>query len=51
VKSANPYSPAQSGTGKTSMISLALCQMLDTSTREVQALVMSPTRGGGLYTL
>ena len=35
---------AQSGTGKTSMISLALCQMLDTSTREVQALVLSPTR-------
>jgi ATP-dependent RNA helicase len=35
---------AQSGTGKTSMISLALCQMLDTSTREIQALVLSPTR-------
>ena len=35
---------AQSGTGKSSMISLALCQMLDTSTREVQALVLSPTR-------
>ena len=35
---------AQSGTGKTSMISLALCQMLDTNTREVQALVLSPTR-------
>ena len=35
---------AQSGTGKTSMISLALCQMLDTSSREVQALVLSPTR-------
>lgn len=25
---------AQSGTGKTSMISISLCQMLDTSTRE-----------------
>ena len=35
---------AQSGTGKTSMISLALCQMLDTSVREIQALVLSPTR-------
>ena len=35
---------AQSGTGKTSMISLALCQMLDTNTRKVQALVLSPTR-------
>ena len=35
---------AQSGTGKTSMISLALCQMLDTTSREVQGLVLSPTR-------
>ena len=35
---------AQSGTGKTSMIFARLCQMLDTSTREVQALVLSPTR-------
>ena len=35
---------AQSGTGKTSMISLALCQMLDTNTRDIQALVLSPTR-------
>ena len=35
---------AQSGTGKTSMISLALCQMLDTNAREIQALVLSPTR-------
>ena len=35
---------AQSGTGKTSLIAITLCQMLDTSTREVQALVLSPTR-------
>lgn len=35
---------AQSGTGKTSMISLAVCQSIDTSTREVQALILSPTR-------
>jgi superfamily II DNA/RNA helicase len=35
---------AQSGTGKTSMIALAVCQMIDTSTREVQALILSPTR-------
>ncbi|CAO2841697.1 unnamed protein product [Amaranthus hypochondriacus] len=35
---------AQSGTGKSSMISLAVCQMVDTSTREVQALILSPTR-------
>eukprot|EP01023_Acetabularia_acetabulum_P027863 TRINITY_DN2636_c0_g4_i3.p1 TRINITY_DN2636_c0_g4~~TRINITY_DN2636_c0_g4_i3.p1 ORF type:complete len:415 (-),score=58.37 TRINITY_DN2636_c0_g4_i3:395-1585(-) len=35
---------AQSGTGKTSLIALALCQMLDISVREVQALILSPTR-------
>ena len=35
---------AQSGTGKTSLIAITLCQMLDTSLREVQALVLSPTR-------
>ncbi|KAG0556480.1 hypothetical protein M758_11G055100 [Ceratodon purpureus] len=35
---------AQSGTGKTSMIALAVCQMIDTATREVQALILSPTR-------
>jgi len=35
---------AQSGTGKTSMISLSVCQIVDTSVREVQALILSPTR-------
>ncbi|GAB4855034.1 hypothetical protein Ancab_023620 [Ancistrocladus abbreviatus] len=35
---------AQSGTGKTSMIALTVCQTVDTSTREVQALILSPTR-------
>uniref|UniRef100_A0ACD5XTJ4 Uncharacterized protein n=1 Tax=Avena sativa TaxID=4498 RepID=A0ACD5XTJ4_AVESA len=35
---------AQSGTGKTSMISLAVCQVVDTTVREVQALILSPTR-------
>ncbi|XP_014757972.1 eukaryotic initiation factor 4A-III homolog A [Brachypodium distachyon] len=35
---------AQSGTGKTSMISLAACQMVDTTVREVQALILSPAR-------
>ncbi|KAL6143371.1 hypothetical protein ACLB2K_054066 [Fragaria x ananassa] len=35
---------AQSGTGKTSMIALAACQMVDTASREVQALILSPTR-------
>lgn len=41
---------AQSGTGKTSLIALTLCQMLDTATREVQALVLSPTRELALQT-
>lgn len=35
---------AQSGTGKTSMIALTVCQMIDIATREVQALILSPTR-------
>ncbi|EFJ29305.1 hypothetical protein SELMODRAFT_164382 [Selaginella moellendorffii] len=35
---------AQSGTGKTSMIGIAVNQLIDTSVREVQALVLSPTR-------
>ncbi|KAL7001523.1 RNA helicase [Sarracenia purpurea var. burkii] len=35
---------AQSGTGKTSMIALTVCQMVDTSSKEVQALIVSPTR-------
>ncbi|CAN2059301.1 unnamed protein product [Malus fusca] len=35
---------AQSGTGKTSMIALTVCQLVDTSSREVQALILSPTR-------
>eukprot|EP00803_Ostreobium_quekettii_P003799 evm.model.scf_2117.1 EVM.evm.TU.scf_2117.1 scf_2117:15758-21801(-) len=35
---------AQSGTGKTSLIALTLCQQLDTSLREIQSLILSPTR-------
>nr|CAN81601.1 hypothetical protein VITISV_031787 [Vitis vinifera] len=35
---------AQSGTGKTSMFALTVYQMVDTSNREVQALISSPTR-------
>ncbi|RDX86560.1 hypothetical protein CR513_32095 [Mucuna pruriens] len=35
---------AQSGTGKTSMIALTVCQVVDTSIREVQVLIVSPTR-------
>ena len=37
-------SQAQSGTGKTSMIAMAICQMIDTRSRETQALILSPTR-------
>ncbi|KAI5327263.1 hypothetical protein L3X38_026659 [Prunus dulcis] len=35
---------AQSGTGKTSMIALSVCHLVDTSNREVQALILCPTR-------
>ncbi|XP_073365552.1 eukaryotic initiation factor 4A-III homolog B isoform X1 [Aegilops tauschii subsp. strangulata] len=35
---------AQSGTGKTSMVSLSVCQLVDTNIHEVQALILSPTR-------
>jgi len=35
---------SQSGTGKTSLISIAALQTLDTKIRQVQVLVLSPTR-------
>ena len=35
---------AQSGTGKTSLIALTLCQIIDSSIGDTQALVLSPTR-------
>jgi len=35
---------AQSGTGKTATFSISILQSIDTSLRETQALVMSPTR-------
>ncbi|CAH9136274.1 unnamed protein product [Cuscuta epithymum] len=35
---------AQSGTGKTSMIALTVCQLVDTKSKEVQVLILSPTR-------
>lgn len=44
VQGRDVIAQAQSGTGKSSLISLSICQMLDTSLREVQALVLSPTR-------
>eukprot|EP00899_Mesostigma_viride_P020156 jgi/Mesvir1/28141/Mv04709-RA.1 len=44
LKGRDVIAQAQSGTGKSSMIALSLCQLVDTTTREIQALVMSPTR-------
>ena len=35
---------SQSGTGKTAVFSIGILQTIDTSTRELQALVLSPTR-------
>ena len=35
---------AQSGTGKSSLIAICLCQLVDTKQREIQALILSPTR-------
>lgn len=35
---------AQSGTGKTATFSISMLQSIDTSVRETQALVLSPTR-------
>ncbi|KAL8140007.1 hypothetical protein V2J09_006028 [Rumex salicifolius] len=44
IKGRDVIAQAQSGTGKTSMIALTVCQMVDTPNREVQALILSPTR-------
>ena len=44
VEGRDVIAQAQSGTGKTSMVALALCQAVDTKSRDVQALVLSPTR-------
>jgi len=35
---------SQSGTGKTAMLSIVSLQLIDTATREVQVLIMNPTR-------
>lgn len=35
---------AQSGTGKSSLISVTTCQLIDIQTRECQVLILSPTR-------
>ena len=44
VEGRDVIAQAQSGTGKTSMVALALCQAVDTRSRDAQALVLSPTR-------
>uniref|UniRef100_A0A2P2M623 RNA helicase n=1 Tax=Rhizophora mucronata TaxID=61149 RepID=A0A2P2M623_RHIMU len=44
LKGRDVIAQAQSGTGKTSMIALTVCQLVDTSSREVQVLILSPTR-------
>lgn len=41
---------AQSGTGKTSLVAICLCQIVDTKSTEPQALVLSPTRELALQT-
>lgn len=35
---------AQSGTGKSSLIAITICQLIDIKVREVQAIILSPTR-------
>ncbi|CAN0840861.1 Eukaryotic initiation factor 4A-3 [Linum grandiflorum] len=44
IKGRDVIAQAQSGTGKTSMIALSVCQVVDINSKEVQALVLSPTR-------
>ncbi|KAL3738541.1 hypothetical protein ACJRO7_019982 [Eucalyptus globulus] len=44
VRGRDVIAQAQSGTGKTSTFTLASCQIVDTSTRDVQVLILSPTR-------
>lgn len=44
IKGRDVIAQAQSGTGKSSLIALTMCQVADTASREVQALCLSPTR-------
>ncbi|KAG7600194.1 DEAD/DEAH box helicase domain [Arabidopsis suecica] len=44
LKGRDVIAQAQSGTGKTSMIAISVCQIVNTSSRKVQALVLSPSR-------
>lgn len=44
TKGRDVIAQAQSGTGKTATFSISMLQSIDTSVRETQALVLSPTR-------
>lgn len=44
VKGRDVIAQAQSGTGKTATFSISALQSIDTSLRETQALILSPTR-------
>lgn len=44
VKGRDVIAQAQSGTGKTATFSISVLQCLDTTVRETQALILSPTR-------
>lgn len=44
IKGRDVIAQAQSGTGKSSLIAITMCQLVDTSIRDVQALCLSPTR-------
>ena len=44
IKGRDVIAQAQSGTGKTTMLSLSALQMIDIASREVQVLVLNPTR-------
>ncbi|EFJ40071.1 eukaryotic initiation factor [Volvox carteri f. nagariensis] len=44
VQGRDVIAQAQSGTGKSSMISVSTCQLVDVTLRECQVLILSPTR-------
>uniref|UniRef100_A0A1J3DG72 RNA helicase n=2 Tax=Noccaea caerulescens TaxID=107243 RepID=A0A1J3DG72_NOCCA len=44
LKGRDVIAQAQSGTGKTSMIAVSVCQIVNTSSRKIQVLVLSPSR-------
>uniref|UniRef100_A0A1J3IUM7 RNA helicase n=1 Tax=Noccaea caerulescens TaxID=107243 RepID=A0A1J3IUM7_NOCCA len=44
LKGRDVMAQAQSGTGKTSMIAISVCQIVNTSSRKIQVLVLSPSR-------